>query len=86
MKELHKILTGIQDKIGGDEPCRVTVEIDQEGDLNFTAAWDDPDWCVKTMFTRAQVELARDPSCLVDLFVVLVRESDQYKGRQEGAG
>jgi hypothetical protein len=86
MKELHKILTRIQDQIGGDVPCQMTVQIDRAGDLRFTAAWDDWDWCVKHTVTKEQIKFAKSPDCLVNLFVILVRESEQYKGRREDAG
>lgn len=86
---LHKIMTSIQDKIGGDYPCRVIVEIDTDGSLRFTAAWNDQGGGyvqTATMFTKTQLELTKDQSCFVDLFVVLVKESEEYKNRQEGAG
>lgn len=86
MKDLHELLTTIQAEIGGDEPCRVIADLGSEGDLRLTAAWTNSDWQFPQMFTKLQIENSRNSSALMDLFVVLVKESEEYKSRQEGAG
>lgn len=86
MAALHEILTDIQEEIGGDDHCRVVVDLGRDGSLRFTAAWDDSSWNYQTLFTKTQIESIRNSAFLVNLFVTLVKDSEEYRGRQWGAG